>query len=392
MTDLYRPPLIMPTPPRGRISAPDIFPNLLLTTLAVVHIALPLAAGRADASAPAVKAPVQLDSFVKRPSQQLGINPDAFIQRLDWPAPQSKYQVQLDRPLWPLVNQVVTQLPAVQGLCTSAPRTKIDVTAFMQVTTILPPAPSGLPLDTSQLQLKYAVYDTNASTQRPSRELGINPPAFIQQLTASAPFPKYQIQVDKYPNLQTSTFAPAVIAQPPGKQLSVLQLQVKYSVELDPAPYSVALKLSTRPVVVQQLSLSAPQVKYQPQVDIYPRLLAYLPGPVIPPLGKRIDTFLPQQKYQTYPDVYQNLVPLHQRHLPIDLPLGLPREFPFVQAKYQTQVDLFPNLLPLGISGHYTPDLCKQLSLGGREFMVQLSSRSFRVTLNGRSFTVTWEC
>jgi hypothetical protein len=111
-----------------RINAPDVFPNLLVTTLAVVALGLPLSAGRADASAPAVKAPVQVD-YLFRPLT-LGINPNAAIQRLGESAPITKYAVQ------------------------------VDVYPNLQDTTLKPTPPSippGVPLDTSQLQLKYQV-------------------------------------------------------------------------------------------------------------------------------------------------------------------------------------------------------------------------------------------
>ena len=392
-----RPPLIISAPPGGRISAPDIFPNLLLTTLLLVPIGLPLSAGRVDASAPAIKAPVRIDDFVKRPSQQLGINPNAFIQRLDASAPQAKYAVQVDRAPWPITLGVVTTLPAVHGLSASAPRTKIDVTAFMRVSTILPTPPFVIPPDNSQFQPKYSVFDTNAATQR-SLALGINPDAFIQRLDAGAPFPKYQVQLDRYPNLTTLTLAPTVNVIPQGKQLSVLQLQVKYAVEVDPAPYPLGLAPAPLiPPLVGRLSVSAPTVKYQPQVDVYPRLLLYLPGPPLPAgkvSGRSIDTELPQLKYAVQVDRYPDLLAttLHPREVPVPLPLGLLHDFQLPQLKYQIRFDTYPNLLLPGIPVILVPDLCKQLYIDSRPFAVQIPIRTFAATLNGRPFSVSWEC
>ena len=393
MANQNRPPLIISAPPPGRISAPDAIPNLLITTLVpvITLIALPLLAGRVSASAPAVKAPVQIDNFVQRNGNTLGINPNAFIQRLDASAPQAKYSIEVDRAPWPITLGVVTALPAVHGLCTSAPATKIDVAAFMQVLTILPPAPSGAAIDTSQLQLKYAVYDTNAFTQRPFA-LGINPKAFVQSASAGAPFPKYQIQLDTYPNLHTSTLGPTVFAEPVGRPVDTSQLQIKYAVEVDQAPYSLALGINPRPGAVVVTS-SAPRARYDVQVDVYPRLLAYLPGP-LSPIGKHIETTLFQGKYAIQADKFPNLLEntLRPHELPIPLPLGLLHDFQLPQLHYSITFDTYPNLLPLGITVVLTPDQCKQLSSDSRLFLVQLPGRPFTATEGSRLFTAWWEC
>lgn len=320
----------------------DVYPNLLITTLASTPAVAPFLPRDTTQLQP--KAAVAADQYVN--TLALGYNPQPQTQRLDASAPPPKAPVQVDQPV---------QHPLVLGFN---------------------PQPQIQSLGATE-QRKYAVQADQYLNQL---VLGFNPQPAIKQLDASAPITKSAVQVDAYPNLQTSTFAIVVAA--PFKPVDTSQLQPKFAVEADAYPNTLVLGINPQPqtqrldasapppkFAVQvdqpvqhpitlgfnpqplplQLDMAAPQAKFQVQVDQpvqHPLTLGINPQPLV----LRLDQSAPKPQAPVQVDVYPQLLTttLSTPATPLALPLGLPVDTSEFQAKFQTQVDISPNVLVLG--------------------------------------------
>src|SRR5437660_11825074 len=131
----------LPAPRPRQLGAVDFIPNLLITTLAAVAPFLPLQAGRAMASAPAIKGAVQCELLVR--PLTLGMNPQPNVRRLDQSAPYPKFQVQVDQLRAPLTLGMNPQ-PGVGRLDANAPTLKgavqLDRFPNLLATTLAPAA------------------------------------------------------------------------------------------------------------------------------------------------------------------------------------------------------------------------------------------------------------
>lgn len=176
-------------PARRQVGDIDPQPSLLQTTLAPAQtaLALPLNAERWEDSAPQPNAPVY--AVQQHNLLILGINPNAAVASLYQSAPPPKVPVVVEPP----PNLLTTTL-------------------------YVAPASLGLPLNAGRLDQSAPRVIPPVRVELLSRPvtLGINPNSQVQGLTASAPPPKYSVQVDRYPNLQLNT----LLGSPVGKVLS----------------------------------------------------------------------------------------------------------------------------------------------------------------------------
>lgn len=197
-------PLVMNTPQKRQIGSVDVYPNLLVTTLAVVAVSLPPGKPYSE-SAPQQKRVLVVDHV--RPIT-LGINPSP--QAVQWsqsaPPPKAPVYVLAQPNYLPLG---INPNPQSRQVSDSAPPRKYAVTVDPQpnlsVTTLFPVAAQApfVPVDFSQTQRKYEVF---ADVPGRPLTLGINPNPRATSWSDSAPPPKYQVQVDVYPNQQTTLF------------------------------------------------------------------------------------------------------------------------------------------------------------------------------------------
>lgn len=267
-----RVPLYISTQPKS-IGAVDLIPNLLMTTLAVVAIALP-PGKQAFASAPAAIPRVECQQH-QRPLT-LGI-----------PAP----------PATPKAMQLFDSAPAIKFSVTIDP-------ALRSLALGINPNPQIKRADQSSPEIKSAVQVDrypNLSTTTLSASL---PPLALPLLAARYDWPatpqKIAVQVDSYPNtlvLGYPTLFPAwndfepvpakaqvfaeqqvnrlpldaVVVSAPFKALDTSQLQVKYQVQADPPQRPLTLGINPNPASRQHDS-SAPPLKFAIQVDSYPNL------------------------------------------------------------------------------------------------------------------------
>lgn len=204
----------LPAPTGARIGSVDVYPNLLVTTLAVAAVSLlPTRAGRAIESAPQVSRAVQCELSVR--PLTLGVNPQPGVQRWGEPAPSSKYPVQVDR----FANLSIATLSQ-------------------------PVAAPFLPLDTSQHQPR-----TQVLADAPLRPLtlGINPQPAPLRLEGSAPGPKLQVQTQAYPNT-------LVLGKPQVLQSFTSAPSLTYAVQAD--VYPRLLTLASAPPLTGAATLS----------------------------------------------------------------------------------------------------------------------------------------
>jgi len=122
-------------------------------------------------------------------------------------------------------------------------------------------------------------------------------PLAAERIDASAPPPKYQVQVEVYPN--------PVILQP------VPQMQ-KWDASAPPPKFAVTIDQPIiRPITLNpvpaflRLDQSAPPPKYAVQVDAYPNTLVLGINPNAAPA--RLDASAPPPKYAVQVDAYPNL-------------------------------------------------------------------------------------
>jgi hypothetical protein len=362
--------LVTPTPQGGRLGSVDFIPNLLVTTLAIVSVALP-PGQQAHASAPQAKYQVQNDTFVNRlvlqPIPQVPASASMFsIGGLN------KYVPQVD--VYPnLVLHGSNQPPPGRQLdvISAAVKYNLGIDPPPNRLPLFQPAlPPGQRLDAGVAIGKSPVYlDTY-----PNLALrGSNQPPAGQQVAASAPQGKYQVQVDQFPNLvilippqaaspstaqfftqagqkfavQVDTYPNLAIRgsnqPPPGQRIDTVLGQVKANVYADQFPNLVIRQATVQALPVgQRVDQSAPITKYQVQVDQSRNLV--LAGSNQLPVGQRLDTSAPIVKYEVRAEQFVNL--------PGNIPAPLPRLAQVTQAPqgYNVYADVLPNLAILAPS------------------------------------------
>jgi hypothetical protein len=327
-------PCVPPATPQVKSqSSVDIFVNLLVSTLAVAAIAQPIGK-QAYASAPITKYQVQCDQYHSPLPLGLVTNPTLLpygSQRVSVSAPAVKYQPQVDVQPHSLTLGIPANplLPSLSGMWdASAPAVnyfpQVDVYPNNLVRGI--PAAAFLPIGAADL-------------------------SFCASAPATA---HYQPQVDVYPNLLATTLVPIIAASVPRLPL-VLSAQQTTPIPSAHQPTNLLpllpVQIPLLPLGAQTWDISAPQVKYQPQVDVQPYSLTLgIPAAAFLPLGAsdlNNSASAPQIKYQPQVDAIPNLLgtvlaPATAAAIP-----RLPLAFEPQQIRAIGSADQQPNLLPL---------------------------------------------
>jgi hypothetical protein len=298
MANILRNALVMPTPPRGRIGSPDVFPNLLISTLALAAVALPIG------------------------------------QQLFASAPQAKYQTQVDISPNTLLRGIPQPFPFNQFIQESS-KPRYAVTVDQYPNTILRGIPQPFPLITPDTQAVKQKWNVELD-QYPNTVLrGIPQPFPFNQFIQESAKPRWNVELDQYPNLLLGPLALAGAALPPGYRTDFAEFQPKYAVQVDLTPNTI-LRGIPQPIPFNLFTWEETKPKYGTTVDQYPNLLLStlaLAQPAQPP-GYRTDFAEFQAKYNIELDTYPNTL-LLGISTTSPLPPGQQTEFPEFQAKFQ---------------------------------------------------------
>jgi len=274
MANIVRPPIVFTAPNRPPIGQPDPPQRPLTIIPQPAGITLPYQAGRIDYSAPPRKYQPQVDVYPNLSATTLKPAAGSFVlplsaERTDWSPPIRKYNLNADTLYYPLTLGINPNAGVIDW-SESAPRaTKSQIIAEQYVNPVLlHPVPKAL------------------------------------RTSDSAPSIKHRPRIDEYPNLSITTLAAS-----PTYSLPLSAIRIDSSAPM--AKFAVFAEQYTNPVVLlpipgfQQLNNSAPWVKYQPQVDVYPNLTALGINPNAVPMGWTASA--PPPKTPVYIDTYPNL-------------------------------------------------------------------------------------
>jgi hypothetical protein len=197
-------------PPRKVAVQLDAYPNLSVTTLVPVGspVPLPLSAEVLDDSAPRAKYGVQVDVYSNLLTTTLA--PPAVtiplpLSAIQWDAraPQAKYAVQVDQPLIRPIS--LNAVPQVQRLEQSAPQRRAPVAAenypsILGLRVSLNPQILGLDASAPQRRQALRIYTFPNLLGTTLRPLPI-PLPLGYPVDQTRHHPKYNVQVDIYPNM-----------------------------------------------------------------------------------------------------------------------------------------------------------------------------------------------
>lgn len=337
-------PVRIGAPPKAQIGYAFVATNLLVTTLAVVAAATLPPGKQLSASAPEAKKQIQVD----QPQTNLvrGINPNPGARQQDASAPAIKAPIQnlsvpntsvttLSTPAAPLqikpvdlssyqkkYDVTVFQAPNILALGINPnPRAtqesdsssslgqenQVVAQQFLNYSTLGIPGPATLqikPVDTSQLQTKYQVTDYQ---QRNILALGINPnPASRALSDSTSALRRSPVVADQF----TNYLALGVNPNPVVRQQSDSAPWIKYQVQLDqPLQTPLTLGINPNPRALA-VDASAPPPKAPIVALTTPNLLIstlYVPPAPLPPLPA-FDSSQWQGKLQVQVDVTPNMV------------------------------------------------------------------------------------
>lgn len=302
---------INPAPSLKRAVGVDFIPNLLLGTLALVAPAvLPIGQG-VYASAPTVKYQPKIDPLPNVTSSTLGL-----IAPLPIPIgsqqvatnPLTKFQVFCDQPPPNVVIRGITILPVTAGQTDwpSAPtvkyQPKIDPALNLITTTFSLPAFAALPiggcLDASAPPPKYKVQcDQFINATRYGE---VPAPLFSQLDWTRTPAAKYQVQVDRIPNLlETQLSTPFTPPFKPYLWPSTPRLTPNTTADLFVVVYQP--QTINSPQSGPSLVMPVPTRKRAVTVDAPPNLIPLLLPTTAPgalPVGKQLDWHQSKRKYE----------------------------------------------------------------------------------------------
>jgi hypothetical protein len=226
-------------PPRKVAVQLDAYPNLSVTTLvpAGSPVPLPLSAEVLDDSSPRAKYAVQVDVYSNLLTNTLA--PPALtiplpLSALRWDekAPQAKYAVQVDQPLTRPI--ALNPVPQVQRLDSTTPIRRTPIAAENY--------PSTLALRVS-----------------------LSPQ--ILGLDASAPQRRPALRIDTFPNLLGTTLRPLPIALPLGYPVDQSRYHPKYNVQVDIYPNMALLGIPASVSVRVTFEAGADILLFQASAD-----------------------------------------------------------------------------------------------------------------------------
>ena len=301
-------------PVAGRISAPDVIPNLLIGLLALAPV-LPFVQ-KADAAAPQAKIQVQCEQQSSR--LPLGIYPNIRGNQLTGSAPSYRVKTEIFSPpnLLETTLAVTTQTPFFPNIA-EAVKSKAEVRADTYPNNLVRGIP--VPIDAGKISAPYFA----GPQQKTPIGFADIPPNLLRRLL---PGPL-----------------------PVGDVLSDSVAQVKAAVSLD-IPPNLLVRLSAPPTpFVQSASNSAPISKASVGVDGPQSLLQTTLATVANalPIGQRLHDSAPPPKYNIRAPLIPGQITQPTASAPLPIGLGVYGSAPY--PKYQVQVDTYPNNLTLGI-------------------------------------------
>jgi hypothetical protein len=399
-----RAPIVMPTPVSRRdIGYAFALPNLLATTLAVAALSVPpgqqsfasaptirsqnsidqigsplpiragaqsvpLPLGAADlsftVSAPAMKAEVRAEQYpntLARGIPDAGFLP-ALAEELSASAPAIKGEVRADQ----FINNVLLGIPQTSPrlvIVTPTPQAtrgpQVDRQINLLTTTLSTVASPFLPIGAADLSNTLAAPSIRAEVRADqyvnTLALGILTPQARLPLVVEAPQAKFAVQVDRYPNLNATTLAPAIIPLLPlGAQTvdASAPIQKTQTTSCDQYVNNLLLGLTTFLPAWNDGGDPAPALRSQVYVDQVLNKVILLPtGPsLLPQAAATWDVSAPQVKQPPLNDQYVNNLLLGIPAPPPVIPLPLSSATWDTSApitKYAVTVDVFPNLVVL---------------------------------------------
>ena len=390
-SDLARPALYNPYYAKRPLNAPDVYPDLLGTTLkssstlpgplghvnkdwpdtprfapesTAFMLVTTIGGSATPASTNVTRPPLMFAAGMKSPLGSVDVYPNL-----------------LAGPLRPVVHAVGAVLSASAPY--SAPKPGVDVFPNLLNTTLKASAtaPKTVQLSASAPRVQQTNFaDAYPNLSGATLARGVLSTT-IQQLSMPAPVQKWPPGVDVYPNLSGTTLVPGThinsaqlsvsappLKWPPGVDVypnllattlnsaAALRLATQLSasapyrapppgIDVLPNLLTTTLAASTTPPKVVRLDTSAPSRWIPPQVDAYPNLITTTLHPVPAALSAlRVDASAPAQKWPPSVDVYPNLLATLLKPVPAPLSFGrLDASAPYKWPK--TQVDVYPDLL-----------------------------------------------
>jgi hypothetical protein len=302
---------INPAPSLKGAVGVDFIPNLLIATLALTApAALPIGQG-VYASAPTVKYQPKIDPLPNVTTSTLSLIAPAAIPPGSQQVatnPLTKFQVFCDEPYPNVILRGITILPVTAGQTDwpSAPsvkyQPKIEPALNLIATTFSLPAYAALPigsrLDASAPPPKYKVQCDQVISPL---LYSIAPAPLFRQLDwTRTPAAKYQVQVDRIPNLLetllTVPFTPPFVPVPWPSTPRVIP---NTTADMFVVTYQPTVTVS--PQTGPALIMPAPALKRAVEVDVttnsIPLLLATT-QPATLPIGKQLDWHQAKRKYE----------------------------------------------------------------------------------------------
>jgi hypothetical protein len=330
-------------PQSKQIGSASLLHNLLLTTLAAVAIAIPIGK-QLSTSAPPPKYQTQVDispnTLLRGIPQPIPFKTDHFTR------PQQRYEVVAEQYTNRLLLGIPKPIPYnFYGF--ENPKQKYEVIAEQYTNRLLLGIPGPIPYKTYHFTAPQQKWSVVAEQYVNNLVLGlpVNPlprvPTVFAAVSAKPLGP-----AEQWPNLTLSTLATTVIPIPQGKVLTDSAPQPKYQIQVDRFPDTL-LQGIPQPIPFNLYGFDAAKLKYSVTFDTFPNtVLTGIPQPI----PFKTDHFTtPQQKWPVVAEQYQNRLTLGLPAPSIALPQGAQLPTFTAQQKFSVVADQFVNTLILGI-------------------------------------------